>query len=85
MTRDNRRVSDPGRERAGGGDVDVGGSWLSPALEHARVAGAMRPGVIACSPDATLRTAARMMASNHVHSVVVTAGGDAPVGVVTER
>lgn len=78
-------VSDPGRAKPGEGSPGVGGSWLSPSFEHARVADAMRPGVIACTPDATLRTVARTMAMNHVHSVVVTAGGDAPVGVITER
>jgi CBS domain-containing protein len=45
----------------------------------------MRAGVISCAPDASLRTVARIMATNHVHSVVVTAGADAPVGVVTDR
>jgi CBS domain-containing protein len=45
----------------------------------------MHPGVIFCPPDASLRTAAAIMASNHVHCVLVTAGGEAPVGVVSER
>jgi CBS domain-containing protein len=56
-----------------------------PAFEQARVADAMHPGVIFCPPDATLRTAAAIMATNHVHAVLVTAGGEAPVGVVSER
>lgn len=61
------------------------GSYRSASFEHALVSDAMRPGVITCPPDASLRDLARTMATNHVHSVVVTAGGDAPVGVVTER
>ena len=60
------------------------GSWRAPAFDHARVADAMRAGVIACPPDASLRTVARMMAANHVHSLVVTAGGDGPVAVISE-
>jgi CBS domain-containing protein len=60
------------------------GSWRAPSYEHARVSDAMRAGVIGCPPDASLRTVARMMAANHVHSVVVTAGGDAPVAVLSE-
>ena len=61
------------------------GSWRAPSFEHARVADAMRAGVIACPPDASLRTVARMMAANHVHSVVVTAGGEAPIAMISER
>jgi CBS domain-containing protein len=45
----------------------------------------MRPGIIYCPPDSPLTTVARVMAANHIHSVVITAGGDAPVGIVTER
>ncbi len=63
----------------------VQGSYRAPSFEHARVSDAMRAGVISCSPDASLRTVARVMATNHVHSVVITAGGSAPVGVVTDR
>jgi CBS domain-containing protein len=63
----------------------IEGSYRAPSYEHARVSDAMRAGVITCPPDASLRMVARMMASNHVHAVVVTAGGDAPLGVVTDR
>lgn len=65
--------------------VAVEGTWRVPSFEHAHVSDAMRAGVIGCPPDASLRTVARMMVTNHVHSVVVTAGGEAPVGVVSER
>jgi len=61
------------------------GSYLMPSYEHARVSDVMRPGVISCPPAESLRTVARMMATNHVHAVVITAGGDAPVGVVSDR
>jgi CBS domain-containing protein len=65
--------------------VVMGGSWRAPTFAHARVADAMRSGVIACPPDSSLRTVARMMATNHVHSVVVTAGGEAPIAVISEH
>jgi CBS domain-containing protein len=48
-------------------------------LEHARVADAMRHGVFSCSAAATLREAARTMASHHVHTVVVTDPADGSV------
>jgi CBS domain-containing protein len=46
-------------------------SYLMPRLEHATVSDAMRPGIFSCEPDATLRDVARLMASEHVHGVVV--------------
>lgn len=63
------------------------GSYLLPRYEHATVADVMRHGVITCSPDASLRTIARMMASYHVHAIVVTetdGDGDTPWGLVTD-
>jgi CBS domain-containing protein len=47
------------------------GSYLTPSLEHAKVADAMHPGVMTCDPDATVTQVARMMASHHIHSLVV--------------
>lgn len=47
------------------------GSYLTPGIEHATVADAMHPGVLFCDPDATITDIARMMATHHVHSVVV--------------
>jgi CBS domain-containing protein len=61
------------------------GSWRSPSIEHARVSDAMRSGVIGCPPNASIRTVAQMMATNHVHSVVLTAGDGGPVRVITDR
>lgn len=62
------------------------GSYLIPSFEHAHVADAMRPGVISCPPDSSMRDVARIMSTNHVHAVVVrgVAGGGA-WGVVTDR
>ena len=53
----------------------VEGSYLAPSLEHALVSDAMRPQVLTCPPDATLRTVARMMAAEHVHCAIVADGG----------
>ena len=69
-----------------GGAIALQGSYLTPSFEHATVADAMRPGVITCPPDATMGTVARIMAGEHVHSVVVTGlDGDKPWGVVADR
>jgi CBS domain-containing protein len=72
-------------------DVSTGlapleGSYLTPSFEHARVSDAMRPGVIACPPDTSMETVARIMATNHVHAVVLSgvAGGE-PWAVVSDR
>jgi CBS domain-containing protein len=62
--------------------------FRTPAFEHAAVSDAMRPGVISCPPQTPLKTVARMMAANHVHSIVVTrpgaAGGGRPWGIVSD-
>src|SRR5512133_491442 len=46
-----------------------------PALDTLRVAEAMHPGLISCSPDTPLRAVARMMATYRVHAILVTAHG----------
>lgn len=62
------------------------GSYLIPAFEHARVTDAMRPGVISCPPDSSMRDVARVMTTNHVHAVVVRGGaGGGNWAVVTDR
>jgi CBS domain-containing protein len=48
------------------------GSYLMPAYENARVHDAMRVGIITCPPETSLKDVARMMATYHVHCVVVT-------------
>ena len=53
----------------------VEGSYLAPSLEHALVSDAMRPQVLTCPPDASLRTVARMMAAEHVHAAIVSDAG----------
>jgi len=61
------------------------GSYLTPRLEHARVADAMHHGILSCASDATLRDAARTMAQHHVHMIVVTDARDgAPLGCVSD-
>jgi CBS domain-containing protein len=47
------------------------GSDRTPSLEHATVADVMHPGVFTCPPDTELRDVARLMATHHIHSVVV--------------
>lgn len=64
----------------------IAGSYLTPSLRHARVSDAMRPGVITCPPDTSMRDIARTMVTNHIHAVVVrgVAGGGG-WGVVSDR
>jgi CBS domain-containing protein len=52
-------------------------SVLTPSLEQATVGGAMRPGIISCSPDTTAVKLARQMATHHVHSIFVMHPGEA--------
>jgi CBS domain-containing protein len=66
--------------------VALQGSYLTPSFERARVADAMRAGVISCPSDSSMEEVARIMATNHVHAVVVAGlAGGAPWGVVTDR
>jgi len=73
------------RQQRGPRAVEAQGSWRSPSIEHARVSDAMRLGVIGCPPDVPIRAVAQMMATNHVHSVVLTAGEKGPVRVISDR
>lgn len=61
------------------------GDYLTPAFEKARVEDAMRHGVIGCPPSMPLRVVARMMATNHVHSVVIEGPEVDSAGRMTER
>jgi CBS domain-containing protein len=54
---------------------------IGPAFEHATVADAMRPGIISCQADTSLRAIADLMASYHVHAVVVERGAVQPGAV----
>jgi len=61
------------------------GSYRQPRLEHARVSDAMRHGIFSCSADASLREAARTMATQHVHMIVATSPADGtPVGSLSD-
>lgn len=56
-----------------------------PLAQHARVADAMRHGLVQCSADDSLRDAARAMATAHVHMLVVTSPQDrSVVGTLTD-
>ena len=67
------------------------GSYRTPTLEHATVGDAMRRGVMACAPEASLTEVARMMATHHVHCIAVVgvsagASGEALAwGVISDR
>ena len=64
----------------------IEGSYLTPSFEHGRVADAMRPGLISCSPDTSMEDVARIMATNQVHAVIVTdVSSGTPWGIVTDR
>lgn len=47
------------------------GSFRLPRVEHARVEDAMRPGVISCPPETPLVAVARIIATKHIHCIVV--------------
>jgi CBS domain-containing protein len=51
---------------------------LAPPFEHATVADAMRAGIISCQPNTGLRQVAEMMASYHIHAVLVEAARSEP-------
>jgi CBS domain-containing protein len=59
------------------------GSYLMPSLAHATVSDAMHPGILSCEPDTTLTDVARLMATHHVHCIVVAGVSheDPPCGV----
>jgi CBS domain-containing protein len=61
------------------------GSYLTPRFESARVADAMRYGILSCPADASLRDAARTMSLHHVHTIVVTDPADgSPWGILSD-
>jgi CBS domain-containing protein len=65
-------------------EIPAPGSYLTPRFEDARVYDAMRKGIFTCPPDTSLREVARMMASYHIHSVVITdLEGDQPWGLLS--
>ena len=53
---------------------------------QATVGSVMHAGVVTCSPDATLRTVAAILAAHRIHAVVVASPEEAaPCAVVTDR
>jgi CBS domain-containing protein len=56
--------------------ITARGSSIAPSFEHEQVSDVMRHGVISCEPEASLRDVARIMASYHIHAVVVTLRDD---------
>jgi CBS domain-containing protein len=62
------------------------GSYRTPAFENATVGDVMRQGVIGCPPDASLTAVAQMMATQHVHAIVVVdvSAGSALRGVILD-
>jgi CBS domain-containing protein len=49
----------------------VEGSYRTPSFEHATAGDAMRAGVISCPPETSLRQVAQIMATEHIHCLVV--------------
>jgi CBS domain-containing protein len=46
-------------------------TYVGPAFGEARVGDAMRVGVVTCTPDTSLRDAARMMSGYGIHCLIV--------------
>lgn len=64
------------------------GSWRSPSWEHAMVADVMCAPVLTCTADTPLIAVARLMATRHIHAVIVAPGdGEDPAAwrVVSDR
>lgn len=51
--------------------IAASGSFRLPRVAHARVEDAMRPGVISCQADTPLGEVARILATKHIHCLVV--------------
>jgi CBS domain-containing protein len=60
------------------------GSYRIPSVEHARVSDAMNKSIVTCSRDAGLREMGRLMASHHIHSLVISLADPARWGVVSD-
>jgi len=64
--------------------MEESGSYRSPSVEHARVSDAMNKGIVTCSRDAGLREMGRLMASRHIHSLVISLGDPARWALVSD-
>jgi CBS domain-containing protein len=60
------------------------GSYRTPSVEHARVRDAMNNAIVTCSRDAGLSEMGRLMASHHIHSLVVSLGDPARWALVSD-
>jgi CBS domain-containing protein len=60
------------------------GSYRTPSVEHARVSDAMNNSIVTCSRDAGLSEMGRLMASHHIHSLVVSLGDPARWALVSD-
>ena len=60
------------------------GSYRIPSVKHARVRDAMNKAIVTCLRDDGLREMGRLMASHHIHSLVVSLGDPAKWGLVTD-
>ena len=60
------------------------GSYGIPRVEHARVSDGMNKGIVTCSRDAGLREMGRLMASHHIHSLVMSLDDPARWALVSD-
>jgi CBS domain-containing protein len=60
------------------------GSYRTPSVEHARVSDAMTKSIVTCPGDSGLREMGRLMASRHIHSLVVLLRDAARWGLVSD-
>jgi CBS domain-containing protein len=66
------------------GAMQETGSYGTPTVEHARVSDAMNNGIVTCSRDSGLREMGRLMASHHIHSLVVSLDDPARWALVSD-
>jgi trehalose synthase len=60
------------------------GSYRSPGVQHARVSDAMNQGVVSCPRATGLREMGRLMASRHIHSLVIPLSDPGQWGLVSD-
>ncbi|MGP0035903.1 MAG: cyclic nucleotide-binding/CBS domain-containing protein [Solirubrobacteraceae bacterium] len=66
------------------GAMEETGSYRTPSVENARVRDAMNNAIVTCSRDAGLGEMGRLMASHHIHSLVVSLGDPARWALVSD-
>jgi CBS domain-containing protein len=60
------------------------GSYRTPSVENARVGDAMNNAIVTCPRDAGLSEMGRLMASHHIHSLVVSLSDPARWALVSD-